>query len=467
MRISTKLALTLATLLLGSLLVPQAALAGIANCPTEPATNVPIASGGVYAGSNCVLHTPGDVDSFVFSANAGDTYQLALGYQGGATNVCLTLYDPNSVKIIPQTCTTANGIAMEKTLTTPGKYLIVITEPTGGGQSVDTYALSLERINPLPPDAQPIMLASVVNGAIAAPTEQNVYTFFGATTGTYQVSITYTGGPINACVNLYDPGTISPISSSGCTTANTFQFDFDPPENATYMVLINGLGNDSTVTYNFEVSCVIGTCPTRVPTTTKLTSSPNPSGDGQAVTFTATVSSSGGTPPNGETVSFKTGTTVLGTGTLSSGKATFSDSKLTAGATTPVTAVYAGDSNFQGSTSNTVEQVVYGPCTLIDVLSYSATTLTMKFTIGNNLGTTAIWNAWLTYADPQGTDPDTMQLLFSTMQPITNPPKAVTKTLALPKEGTVGILSTLSTSKNGIACSSWVKINTGTDPLSP
>jgi hypothetical protein len=109
------------------------------------------------------------------------------------------------------------------------------------------------------------------------------------------------------------------------------------------------------------------------------------------------------------------------------------------------------------------------PCTLSDAASYSATTstLTMKFTIGNNLGGPAIWNAWLTYADPQGTDPDTMQLLFSTLQPTTNPPKTITKSFGLPKEGTVGVLSTLSTAKKGIACSSWVQVMTGTDPLSP
>jgi hypothetical protein len=95
----------------------------------------------------------------------------------------------------------------------------------------------------------------------------------------------------------------------------------------------------------------------------------------------------------------------------------------------------------------------------------------MKFIVGNNLGTTANWSAWLTYADPQGTNLDTMQTLFSVSQPITNPPKAITKTLAgLPKEGNVGVLSTLSTphlstaKTEGIACSSWVQVKTGTEP---
>src|SRR5207248_2699619 len=62
-------------------------------------------------------------------------------------------------------------------------------------------------------------------------------------------------------------------------------------------------------------------------TSTSLTSSANPSVFGQSVTFTATVSvtSPGAGTPSG-TVTFKEGSTTLGTGTLSSGQATFSTS---------------------------------------------------------------------------------------------------------------------------------------------
>jgi hypothetical protein len=62
-------------------------------------------------------------------------------------------------------------------------------------------------------------------------------------------------------------------------------------------------------------------------------------------------------PPDGETVTFKKGTTILGTGTLSGGTATFTTSTLKAG-TNSITAVYGGDSNFNGSTSKAVKQVV-------------------------------------------------------------------------------------------------------------
>jgi hypothetical protein len=96
----------------------------------------------------------------------------------------------------------------------------------------------------------------------------------------------------------------------------------------------------------------------RVATTTTLTSSPNPSTYGQAVTFTATVTSSlGAPPPDGETVSFMKGTTVLGTGALSGGSASFKTSTLAVG-TNAIKAVYGGDSNLPGSTSKAVSQVV-------------------------------------------------------------------------------------------------------------
>ncbi len=93
------------------------------------------------------------------------------------------------------------------------------------------------------------------------------------------------------------------------------------------------------------------------PTSTVLTSSLNPSTQGQAVTFTATISSAGGAPPDGEIVTFEKGTKVLGKGTLSGGTAALTTSKLTVGITA-ITAVYGSDSNFGRSTSNTVEQVV-------------------------------------------------------------------------------------------------------------
>lgn len=95
----------------------------------------------------------------------------------------------------------------------------------------------------------------------------------------------------------------------------------------------------------------------KIPTTTTLSSSLNPSTFGQRVQFTATVSSGSGTRPNGEAVRFYDGSTVLGTRRLSGGKASFSTSSLHAGSHS-IRAIYVGDANFNRS-SRSLTQVVH------------------------------------------------------------------------------------------------------------
>jgi len=84
-------------------------------------------------------------------------------------------------------------------------------------------------------------------------------------------------------------------------------------------------------------------------------SSLNPSTYGQAVTLTAAVTSSAGTPTG--TVQFLDGTMSLGTVALSSGSASITTAGVSAGARS-ITAVYSGDANFAGSTSPPLAQTV-------------------------------------------------------------------------------------------------------------
>jgi hypothetical protein len=89
---------------------------------------------------------------------------------------------------------------------------------------------------------------------------------------------------------------------------------------------------------------------------TSVTSSNSSSNRGAPVTFTATVTSSATGTPTG-TVTFNDGATLLGTGTLTSGKATFTTSGLGTGPHS-ITAIYGGDANFTGSTSLVLTQTI-------------------------------------------------------------------------------------------------------------
>ncbi len=101
-------------------------------------------------------------------------------------------------------------------------------------------------------------------------------------------------------------------------------------------------------------------------TATSIKSSANPSQPGQNVTFTATVSISGGggVTPDG-TVTFMNGAATLGTVPLAGGAAAYSTAALPVGLN-PITAVYSGDSSNEilGSTSKVLDQEVQGSSTV-------------------------------------------------------------------------------------------------------
>ncbi|HEY6303726.1 MAG TPA: protease pro-enzyme activation domain-containing protein [Terriglobales bacterium] len=145
-------------------------------------------------------------------------------------------------------------------------------------------------------------------------------------------------------------------------TEGFFGFDasnFDPTTNYN---LVTGLG--SVDAYNLAKAW-LGTA--TASTATTVTSSQNPSNFGTAVTFTATVTTTGPNAPTG-TITFYNGTTSLGTGTLvnlnpTQATATFttpSTSPLPPG-TDPITAAYGGDTNNSASTSAILNQTVNPP----------------------------------------------------------------------------------------------------------
>jgi hypothetical protein len=117
------------------------------------------------------------------------------------------------------------------------------------------------------------------------------------------------------------------------------------PLTAVYVGDSNNLGSSSAV-----VNQVVQ------PTTSsaKITSSVNPSHQGQSVTFTATISSPT-TIPTGQ-VTFTAGTVALGTVQLSGGKAKVATTSLPVG-TTKIGVTYEGSSNISGSSAS-LSQVV-------------------------------------------------------------------------------------------------------------
>ena len=129
----------------------------------------------------------------------------------------------------------------------------------------------------------------------------------------------------------------------------TFQTSALPAGNSNIVALYNG--NSS---YSASIGTTVQTV-IAISSATTLTSSLNPSQFGDAVTFTATVTSTSGTPTG--TVTFYDGAIPIGTGLLVNGVAVFNTSLLQVGSHA-MTASYGGNTNFAPSTSAPLTQVV-------------------------------------------------------------------------------------------------------------
>ncbi|WP_338821743.1 Ig-like domain repeat protein [Bradyrhizobium septentrionale] len=155
-------------------------------------------------------------------------------------------------------------------------------------------------------------------------------------------------------------GTVHFTSNDGAAVLPA-NYTFGPGDAGahTFSVVLNSAGNRTVTAIDTASSAITGTGNISVSTratTISVASSVNPSSTGQSVTFTATVTASGGTPTG--TVTFKDGATTLGAPvTLSGGIATFSTTTLTSGVHS-ITADYGGDPNFTGSTSSALTQNV-------------------------------------------------------------------------------------------------------------
>jgi hypothetical protein len=158
---------------------------------------------------------------------------------------------------------------------------------------------------------------------------------------------------------------------------------------------------------NYSVTLVNGALTvTGAPTSTAL-SAPASAAYGASVALTATVSSTAGTP--GGTVTFTSGSTTLGTGTLNAGGAASLNTTALPAGTNTVTAVYAAAGNFAASTSTAVTVSISAP-PVAQGASYSISASPTSLTVKQG----AAANTTLTFTPTVGYK-DTVSLSYSNL----------------------------------------------------
>jgi hypothetical protein len=256
----------------------------------------------------------GSVD--VLRGNGDGTFQAALSYDSGALAA-------TSVAVADM-----NG---------DGRPDLVVANYWGGMPFLDSYVGVLMN-NTGVHSPTSTSLTSSLNPSLYGQkvTWTATVTSSGSFMPTGKVRFTWSGYTIGSAT----------LNSSGVATLTRSNLNADSyPLTAVYAGDADNLGSTSTVLNQVVLETT---------STATLTSSPNPSTQGQAVTFTATISSPTVIPTG--PVTFTAGKTVLGTAQLGGGKAKLTISSLAVGST-KVTATYYGNSNIAKSSASVTQTV--------------------------------------------------------------------------------------------------------------
>jgi large repetitive protein len=322
-------------------------------------------------------------------------------------NVVFTVVDPNNntfqffVLIDPTTNTATfdpstnipNGFQGPLEL---GTYLIS-ADYNGVNQS-GSQAFNPASAGPISVTVTAAASTTTLGSSHPVSTMYGVTVTFTATVTSAVVSPVQNTLPPEGTVSFFNGGnflgTITLVPGSGVSSTATFSTSSLTVGTHNLTAVYNSDGFPDN--YLGSSSSVFNQLVTRASTTTTVLSSLNPSNYGDPVTFTATVVPPAAGTPTG-TVNFMLGSTLLGTGTLSGGVASYTTTsfQLPAGANQTVTAIYSGDSNFTTS-SGTVLQSVIG----------SASTTSVVTSVNPSVyGQAVTFTATVSSAIPGGNDP--------------------------------------------------------------
>ncbi|OGF63815.1 MAG: hypothetical protein A2Y62_03460 [Candidatus Fischerbacteria bacterium RBG_13_37_8] len=233
-------------LFIASAVVAEATEEGIP-CDAEP-TNMNITYGYLVT---CSLDD-GDIDTFRFYGQAGETIWLHMHSQGSYP--CIKLFKPDSTTV--QHCSGTWNAYIESYLDQTGTYTITAQQHIFGGGF--NYEISLQRVSPPSDGASLIQYGQTITDEINPESDADLF-YFGGTIGyVITAQATSLSSPGCPCVALYRPdGTQVGTTNCACATAGVYA---TLDQNGTYSVLVTENGVNSTMGYQVFLDCSGGGC---------------------------------------------------------------------------------------------------------------------------------------------------------------------------------------------------------------
>ena len=143
------------------------------------------------------------MNTYAFSAAAGDKVLARITATAGSLQPVLRLYGPDGSKLCEAIAYPApTGEIASCAIPTSGTYTLLALDRLGTGTG--SYSLYLQRLNG-PGSPTPIVVGQTLSSSIASTAEMNAFTFSVAANDTVLVRMTQTAGTLQPVVRLYGP----------------------------------------------------------------------------------------------------------------------------------------------------------------------------------------------------------------------------------------------------------------------
>ena len=207
----------------------------------DPGAALPLAFGGTATAS---LDTFGEMDSYSFTANAGDVVRARMSMQSSLHDPRVELFDPFGV-LVASAETVNSQSTLEHQVASSGSFLVLMSDV--GGDDTGAYAAHLQRLNN--PGALPLAFGAVATASLDTFGEMDAYSFTADAGDAVRVRMTNANN-MESQVELFDDaGVLLGFSTSDAEAV----LDVTLASGGSLLLLVSDVGGNDTGPYTAMV----------------------------------------------------------------------------------------------------------------------------------------------------------------------------------------------------------------------
>jgi hypothetical protein len=220
---------------------------------------------------NAALANALEVDSYTFSAQAGDSVRLLIRGLSPGLDPSLVLRDPAGSIVGTTFCDGSFGafaglcsLALDRSLPGTGLYTLNVSDV--GQDEAGSYQMHLEQYPPVN-NWLGVPYATAVNERLGHTTDLDFFAFTGVAGTGVRVSVAGQSVGLDSALQIWDPSGTR-ITNASCdgsfgafATLCVTSVDLNLSLAGTYKLGVSDVGWDEVGNYRLNVSCLFGACP--------------------------------------------------------------------------------------------------------------------------------------------------------------------------------------------------------------